>query len=202
MGIKKIAAEELCYMKNTEALILQGCGGSLEEWVNGVNDALAEVGILLEDTKFHPEDCRTFEKDGMTCLLFPLSEDVKLDMGKLAIWRLQTRESLGGTWLSDYVPNYLGGFVREEAEAKENSQYLEKPNCPLIGQDGNIFHLMGIASQTLKAHGMPDQAEQMCERIRSSGSYNEALLIFEDYVNITSAEEMETSCGMEMDIQL
>ena len=25
----------------------------------------------------------------------------------------------------------------------------KKPKCPLIGQDGNIFNLMGIASKTL-----------------------------------------------------
>ena len=43
----------------------------------------------------------------MTCILFPFSEDVKLDMGKLAMWRLRTHEAYGGTWLSDYIPNRL-----------------------------------------------------------------------------------------------
>ena len=26
-----------------------------------------------------------------------------------------------------------------------------KPNCPLVGQDGNIFNLIGIAARTLKS---------------------------------------------------
>lgn len=41
----------------------------------------------------------------------------------------------------------------------------KKPKCPLIGQDGNIFNLMGVASNTLKRNGMPDKAKEMCERI-------------------------------------
>ena len=32
----------------------------------------------------------------------------------------------------------------------------KKPKCPLIGQDGNVFNLIGIASKTLKRNGMPD----------------------------------------------
>ena len=70
---------------------------------------LAEDGILLDGTRFH--DCSAFEHDGVTCLLFPFSEDVMLDMGRLAVWRLQTHDNFGGTWLSDYVPNRLGGFT-------------------------------------------------------------------------------------------
>ena len=48
---------------------------------------------------------------------------------------------------------------------------------------------MGIASRTLRDHGMPEQAKEMSERIRASGSYDEALNIIGEYVNITSAEE-------------
>ena len=33
MSVKKINAEDLRRMKVTEGLILQGCGGSLDEWV-------------------------------------------------------------------------------------------------------------------------------------------------------------------------
>lgn len=68
----------------------------------------------------------------------------------------------------------------------------EKPKCPLIGQDGNIFNLMGIASKTLKRNGMYDEAKEMCSRITSSGSYDEALSIIDEYVEITSVDEEET----------
>lgn len=61
-----------------------------------------------------------------------------------------------------------------------------KPDCALIGEDGNIFNLMAIASKTLKVYDMADRAEEMCKRIKSSGSYDEALCIIGEYVNITS----------------
>ena len=61
----------------------------------------------------------------------------------------------------------------------------KKPKCPLIGQDGNIFNLMGIASKTLKRNGMYDEAKEMCSRITSSGSYYEALNVIGEYVEIT-----------------
>lgn len=197
MSIKKITAEDLRRMDGKEGLILQGCGGSLDEWVDGINDLLTESGILLEGTKFKAENCSAFEHDGLTCLMFPFSEDVKLDVGRLAMWRLQTHGQLGGTWLSDYVPNRLGGFTEEQQ--KEESL---KPDCPLIGQDGNIFNLMGIASRTLRQSGMPEQATEMCSRItETAGSYSEALGIIGEYVNITSVDDGQGYGGdMEMEL--
>lgn len=77
-----------------------------------------------------------------------------------------------------------------------------KPDCPLIGQDGNVFNLIGIASRTLKDNGMAAEASEMSSRVFASGSYDEALSIIGEYVNITSAdepdEEYEEDFGMEM----
>ena len=183
MSIKKIAAEDLRRMKDSEGLILQGCGGELQEWLDGINDMFTESGILLEGTKFKAENCSAFEHDGLTCLMFPFSEDIKLDVGRLAMWRLQTHANFGGTWLSDYVPNKLGGF-------DDSAQEAQKPDCPLIGQDGNIFNLMGIASSTLRQNGMSEQATEMRSRItETAGSYSEALSIIGEYVNITSVDD-------------
>lgn len=67
----------------------------------------------------------------------------------------------------------------------------EKPDCPLIGQDGNIFNLIGIASRTLRQHGQAEQAKEMTERIYASGSYSEALGIIGEYVNITSVNDVK-----------
>ena len=120
MSIKHITADDLRRMGNTEGLVLQGCGGDLQEWVDGINEMLTEEGILRNGSKF--SDCSTFEHDGLTCLLFPF-EGVNVDIGRLAIWRLKTHDSFGGTWLSDYVPNRLGGFesspLEESAETED-----------------------------------------------------------------------------------
>lgn len=77
----------------------------------------------------------------------------------------------------------------------------KKPKCPLIGQDGNVFNLIGIASKTLKRNGMPDKAKEMCERITSSESYVEALSIIGEYVEITSIDDEQTEDeDMEMEM--
>lgn len=182
MNIEKITTEDLRRMKDQEGLILQGCGGDLNEWVDGINQLLTANGCLREGTQF--QKISTFDQDGLTCLLFHFTEDVKLNVGKLAAWRLVSHEQFGGTWLSDFVPNRLGGFARDQPEKVQ-----QKPDCPLIGADGNIFNLLGFASRTLKENGLDDQAKEMWSRVTQSQSYDSALSIIGDYVNITSVNE-------------
>ncbi len=185
MSIKEISAQELRQMKGQEGLVLQGCGGNPKEWLDGMNSLLTEAGILKNGSKF--EDACVFEQNGHTCMLFPFKENLDVNMGKLAIWRIQSHDTFGSTWLSDYVPNRLGGFLPVQQQ---------KPDCPLIGTDGNIFALMGRASQTLRENGMADQAREMRTRITQCQSYHSALSIIGEYVNITSVEEMDQ--GMDM----
>lgn len=191
MTIKNITTNDLRKMNNKEGLILQGCGGEVKEWVDGINDILTENGILLDDTKF--DDVSVFQNEGVTCILYPF-DNVHLDVGKLSMWRLQSYTAFAGTWLSDYVDNKLGGFEPEQNKAEK-----VKPDCELIGQDGNIFNLMGIASHTLKQNGMADEAKEMCSRVTSSGSYCEALNIIGDYVNITDGSEQSDDIDEDYD---
>lgn len=181
MTIKNITTNDLRKMNNKEGLILQGCGGEVKEWVDGINDILTENGILLDDTKF--DNVSVFQNEGVTCILYPF-DNVHLDVGKLSMWRLQSYTAFAGTWLSDYVDNRLGGF-----EPEQNKVEKLKPDCALIGCDSNIFNLMGIASRTLKQNGMADETKEMCSRVTSSGSYCEALNIIGEYVNITDSSE-------------
>jgi acetyl esterase/lipase len=113
-----------------------------------------------------------------------LSDSLKLDKQMLKC-RVPVRlEQFEGMWLSDYVDLRLGGPMQEQ-------QHNGKPDCPLIGEDSNIFNLMAIASRTLKENGLPEQAREMRQRIEQSHSYDSALSIISDYVNITSAEQTE-----------
>ena len=91
------------------------------------------------------------------------------------MWRIQTHGQFGGTWLSDYVPNRLGGFKKEQAAPP-------KPKMELLGRDGNIFSLMGTASQLLQRAGMAEQNKEMIERVTSCGDYYKALNIISEYV--------------------
>ena len=192
MKINSITLSDLRRMNGKEGLILQGCGGEIKEWMDGINKMLTDKGILLDNTKF--ENVSVFQNDGVTCILYPF-EEVHLDIGKLAMWRLQSYTAFAGTWLSDYVENKLGGFITDEQIKAEKLKF----DCALIGQDGNIFNLLGIASHTLKQNGMADEAKEMCSRVTSSESYCEALNIIDTLepmirnFNITNMQLKEIS---------
>ncbi|MDE6956039.1 MAG: hypothetical protein K2P18_09815 [Oscillospiraceae bacterium] len=64
---------------------------------------------------------------------------------------------------------------------------MRKPDCVLIGENGNIFNLMGIASRTLCQHGLEEQADEMRERIMGGecATYYEALGVIGEYVRVT-----------------
>ena len=79
-----------------------------------------------------------------------------------------------------------------------NENKCVKPDCPLIGENGNIYNLVGIASRTLKRNGLSDEASEMTEMVFGSGSYEEALGIIGEYVNITSVDEP----GEDMDMRM
>ena len=180
--IKEITTDDLRRMSGREALIIQGCGGDLVEWQNGINDLLTKEGILQDGTRF--ENVASFRRDGVTCLLFPFDDSVKLDMGKLAAWRIRTHSHFEGKWLSDFVPNSLGGFLAEEAAP-------EKPRMELVGHDGNIFSILGRASRLLKATGMRDEAKEMCDRVTNGAhSYGEALQIVSEYVRTEISDDL------------
>ena len=104
------------------------------------------------------------------------------------MWRIGTHEVFGGTWLSDYIDNRLSD---KEEVVNNGNQEVIKPDCELIGQDSNIFNLMGIAARTLRENGLDEQAKEMIDKVTNSGSYNEALLAISDYVNIVGPDESE-----------
>lgn len=94
---------------------------------------------------------------------------------------IMPRFEINGRWFDDVVDNN----VRREGR---NSI---KPKCALIGKNGNIFNLMGIASRTLEENNMREKAKEMRERITSSNSYDEALGIMQEYVEITDEAGLE-----------
>ena len=57
-----------------------------------------------------------------------------------------------------------------------------RPKMQLIGQDGNIFAIMGRASRLLKNCGQGDKAKEMRDRVMSCDSYQKALNIVSEYV--------------------
>lgn len=106
MEIKTINLEELKELRNKdyEYLIFQGCGGDLNDWIDGVSNLLKDENIVPSDFRFN--EVYKVENRNCTNLVFDLNNK-DINMGKLAIFRLQLREEFGAMWLSDYIDNYL-----------------------------------------------------------------------------------------------
>ena len=116
--IKSITTSELPYISGSDGLVLQGCGGPAEQWLEGINGMLTEEGILENGAVF--KDAYVFQHESLTNILYSFDdiEPCNLNMGKFAMWRLQSHSSFGGTWLSDYLPNRLGMELDEQATAE------------------------------------------------------------------------------------
>ena len=58
-----------------------------------------------------------------------------------------------------------------------------KTRCELIGHDGNIFNLIGIAAGALRKDGKSAEAKELTRRVMLSNSYDEGLGIILKYVD-------------------
>ena len=127
--------------------------------------------------------------------LMPLNEQGKQLLIELSIYENLATANLACAMLT--VPG-ITSSMREVAESARrllpNEMKIEqqKPDCPLVGQDGNVFNLIGIAARTLRENGLSDQAKEMRMRAMDSKSYDQALGVIMEYVNVTSTyDEME-----------
>ena len=59
-----------------------------------------------------------------------------------------------------------------------------KPKCKLIGTDGNVFALLSKVCKTLRQNDMGEQAKEVQDRVFNCGSYDEALSIMMEYVEV------------------
>lgn len=65
------------------------------------------------------------------------------------------------------------------------TEVFYKPHCKLIGEDGNVFNIIGKVSRTLKKFGYPDKAKEFTEKaMNDCKSYDEVLQLVMDYVVI------------------
>lgn len=105
MNIKNITLNELNDLRNNkdyDYLILQGCGGDLQEWKDGIEEILKSEGIIPSDYKF--DEVYGFQNNNLTNMAFALKDDC-ISMSKLVLFRLKIRNDFGAMWLSDYIDN-------------------------------------------------------------------------------------------------
>ena len=66
-----------------------------------------------------------------------------------------------------------------------------KPTCKLIGEDGNVFNLIGLTSRTLKEAGQRPEANEFTERAFACHSYDAVLVLIQEYVEVTGRGDDE-----------
>ena len=66
----------------------------------------------------------------------------------------------------------------------DNFKRMGKPICKLIGVDGSVFNLAAKVSRTLKDNDLQDQAQEVWDKLKECQSYDQALQLFMDYVEV------------------
>ena len=65
---------------------------------------------------------------------------------------------------------------------------MDKPPCKLIGENGNVFNLIGIVRRTLKQHHLDPAIKEFEKHLsvimKEVGSYDDILNMFHKYVEI------------------
>lgn len=65
----------------------------------------------------------------------------------------------------------------------------KRPKMKLVGMNGNIFYILGKASQLFKMNGQADQAKEMSSCVHQSWKYYKALSIISKYVETELLEK-------------
>lgn len=75
------------------------------------------------------------------------------------------------------------------AEPPQEPPVPKRPTMKLIGEDGNIFAILGRASRLLRENGQQEQAKEMTNRVFRSVDYYSALNIISEYVQTELSEK-------------
>ena len=105
---------------------------------------------------------------------------------------IQTDDGVLYVHFGEAEPFYFEVEQMQPAEPLKEQLPPHRPKMKLVGQDGNIFSILGRASRLLKENGQPDQAKEMCDRVYQSGNYYKALNIISEYVETELSEKTHT----------
>jgi len=113
------------------------------------------------------------------------------DVPKLAVHPMHLSGDF--SWDDDYfsnnreiIPSEALKYFNEEKTEANNAKKEEttKPACKLIGEDGNVFSIIGRVKAALKRAGLEDKAKEFSKRAMNAGSYNEVLNMTHEYVEV------------------
>ena len=67
----------------------------------------------------------------------------------------------------------------------------------LVGQDGNVFNLIALVRRALQKNNIPvAEIQEFVKKVKSTSSYNEALMVIMNTVNVTApGDDFEDDYG-------
>ena len=105
-------------------------------------------------------------------------QEIQVDGGELYVHFWQPKD-------------YLFEQVKPEIQKQSGKTEKTRPKMQLVGQDGNIFAIMGRARKLLLANGQEAEAKEMIARVQQAENYYQALHIISKYVETELSESFQ-----------
>jgi hypothetical protein len=139
----------------------------VEEWVEDCWEEELENGVIIGHGESYWE-------------MVPNEEPPEVDQYDEPYW------DIGDAFLAEVevILNLSDVDLQGLLDAEVKPVVSEKKPILRGPLDGNIFFILGAANGVLKDAGQKDKATEMGERATSAGSYDEALSIVTEYVDI------------------
>lgn len=83
------------------------------------------------------------------------------------------------------IPCAKAIYEEETRETTIDDQSSDKPECKLLGGDGNVFTIIGNVRNSLNKSGRKEKAKEFMDKAFKSHSYDDVLKLAEEYVEIT-----------------
>lgn len=113
MKIKSITFQELWSANQSKqpGIVIMGAGGKLEDWISGFTNLWKKEGFFAGEIE-PIQSAATISGNikgskGRKDLVIFFNSKCKLDIGKLAMWRLRVG---GVSWIEDFVVNYRNDY--------------------------------------------------------------------------------------------
>jgi hypothetical protein len=96
-------------------------------------------------------------------------------------------DDLGGgdsNWIKTIKRLYPEEWKQYVKGYNVEAEKIIKPEVELIGEDGNVFLMMGQCSKALRRAGQSKEGIEMSQKVLQASDYDEALSIMMDYCDI------------------
>jgi hypothetical protein len=81
-------------------------------------------------------------------------------------------------------PWCLRSLKKREAHMCPGRKRKHLPRCKLVGEDGNVFNVIGRVMKTLKDAALEEEAEKFKKEALSSRAYHDVLALAMTYVEV------------------